>query len=83
MKSPDVFSERTVDSARRGVAEPVRRGVLSARAIDTLRRAVSDGFANVSLLKTESDLDALRKDPAFKIFLSDLVFADTPFANAE
>ncbi len=66
-----------------GVAEPVRRGALSAQAIATLRRAVSDGFANVALLKTDSDLDALRKDPAFKSFLSDLVFPDAPFARAE
>ena len=78
-----MFSPSAVDSARRGVAEPVRRGTPSARAIDTLRRAVSDSFANVSLLKTDSDLDALRKYPAFKSFLSDLVFPDAPFARAE
>jgi serine/threonine protein kinase/tetratricopeptide (TPR) repeat protein len=42
------------------------------KAMDTLRRAFADGFYNVRLLRSDSDLDSLRNRQDFKTLMAEL-----------
>src|SRR5262249_37425488 len=48
---------------------PDRRDDLVRRAMDALRRAWAVGSANLAIVKTDHDLDALRDRPDFREFL--------------
>jgi hypothetical protein len=52
------------------VSEPDRREALAGQAIETLRTAISAGYANISNLKHDSDLDALRSRADFQALLT-------------
>jgi serine/threonine-protein kinase len=58
-----------------------RRDELERRAVDALRRAWVDGYANLVIVKADHDLDALRDRPAFREFLLDMTFPANPFAG--
>jgi serine/threonine-protein kinase len=51
------------------VSEPDRRDALAVQAIEALRQAVSNGYANISGLKGDPDLDALRSRADFQALL--------------
>jgi serine/threonine-protein kinase len=53
-------------------AEKERRDQFAAQAVQALRRAVQAGYKDLQHLKTDSDLDALRKSPDFQKFFADL-----------
>jgi len=48
--------------------------------MEVLRRCVADGYRNLALLRSDTDLDALRLRPEFQAVLMDLAFLDRPFA---
>ena len=50
------------------------------RAMEVLRRSVADGYRNLALMRSDTDLDALRPRPEFQALLMDLAFPDRPFA---
>jgi eukaryotic-like serine/threonine-protein kinase len=51
------------------------------RALLVLNRAVADGFRDMRLLRTDTDLDPLRARPDFKQLLMNLEFPANPFAR--
>ncbi len=65
------------------VADPAHREGLTVRSLEALHRAVANGFSNAELIRTDTDLDALRGNPAFKAMLLDLLFPDAPFTRAD
>jgi serine/threonine-protein kinase len=64
-----------------GPAGADRRRRDADRAISTLRRAIELGWAGVSDMKTETDLDPLRGRADFQAILMDLSFPADPFAR--
>ena len=52
------------------VAEPARREALARQTVETLRRALATGYANVGSLRADPDLDALRQRPDFRALLA-------------
>jgi serine/threonine-protein kinase len=56
------------------------------RAMDWLRQAVAAGYRRLMILRTDTDLDALRSRPDFRLLIAemmDLEFPDDPFARAD
>jgi tetratricopeptide (TPR) repeat protein len=53
----------------------------SERAMQSLRRAVAAGYRNMSVLRGDHDIDALRSRDDFKLLMMDLEFPDEPFAR--
>ncbi len=51
----------------------------SHRAMEWLRRAVAAGYRNLTILRTDTDLDPLRSRPDFQLLMMDLEFPDDPF----
>jgi tetratricopeptide (TPR) repeat protein len=71
-----------------GIAGAAGSGVPAAegaaeleRAMSVLRRAVTAGCRNVSWMKRDPDLDALRARPDFQAMMADLAFPDQSFSN--
>ena len=52
------------------VAEPGRREALALQTVETLRRTLAAGYANVASLRADPDLDALRHRPDFQALLA-------------
>jgi serine/threonine-protein kinase len=64
-----------------GKAAADRQRQEADRAVDTIRRAIKMGFANVGILKNDPDFDSLRRTrPDFRALLTDLDFPADPFA---
>ena len=53
------------------------------RAMALLRQAVTLGYRNPDLYRTESALDPLRNRPDFRILVMDLAFPAEPFARGD
>jgi hypothetical protein len=54
---------------------------LGDQAIEQLRTAIRDGYANVHALRNDPALDPLRDRPDFQALLLDLAFPVDPFAR--
>jgi len=50
------------------------------QAMEALRRAVARGYRNLSNMRSDTDLEALRPRPEFQALLMDMAFPDWPFA---
>jgi serine/threonine-protein kinase len=51
------------------------------RAMEWLRQAVGAGYRKLTIMRTDTDLDALRSRPDFQLLLLELVFPTNPFAQ--
>jgi serine/threonine-protein kinase len=65
------------------VSVPADREALARRALEALRQARADGYANLANLQIDHDLDALRDRPDFRDFLLDMGFPADPFAGRD
>ena len=50
-------------------------------AMDSLRRAVAAGYRDLAGMKVDTDLDALRDRPDFRLLMLDLAMPADPFAD--
>jgi tetratricopeptide (TPR) repeat protein len=57
------------------------QAALADRGMSALRRAVEGGFADLSQLERDADLDPLRSRDDFRALLLDLAFPNDPFAR--
>lgn len=62
-------------------ASPERREDLVRRGVEAFQQARAAGYANVTSIKTDADLDPLRSRPEFRDLLLDAVFPADPFAR--
>jgi hypothetical protein len=58
-----------------------RREAIAVQAIETLRRAFSDGYTNAENLRIDPELDPLRDRNDFRDLRLDLAFPAEPFAR--
>jgi serine/threonine-protein kinase len=52
------------------------------RAMESLRQAVAAGYRNLTVMRTDSDLDPLRSRDDFQALMMDLAMPEDPFAAA-
>ena len=71
----------TVADPAEGRSAPDRQRRDVDRAIAVLRRAIEKGFANLDMLRTNSDLDPLRTRSDFQALLMDMAFPADAFAR--
>jgi tetratricopeptide (TPR) repeat protein len=62
-------------------APPDRRDDIGRGAMDALRRAWAEGYANLAIVTKDDDLNALRDRPDFQDFLLDIAFPTYPFTQ--
>jgi tetratricopeptide (TPR) repeat protein len=89
----DLYNLACAHSQLAGLAAEPGSGMTAAegqaeanRAIDCLRQAVAAGYRRLILLRTDTDLDALRSRPDFQLLfaeLMDLEFPDDPIARSD
>ncbi len=64
------------------VSPPDRRAAIAMKAMEALQQCVAAGYANVTNVRGDPDLSALRNRTDFQNFLLDLVFPVDPFARS-
>jgi serine/threonine-protein kinase len=65
------------------VSLPADREALARRALEALRQARADGYANIANIQIDHDLDPLRDRRDFRGFLLDMAFPADPFAGRD
>jgi eukaryotic-like serine/threonine-protein kinase len=63
------------------VVSPGRREAIATQAMNALEQCVAAGYANVAIIRSDPDLDALRRRADCQNFLLDLGFPRNPFAR--
>ena len=64
-------SQGIPDTLKLSKGDQLRRQVYSDRAVDVLRRAISSGFLNPEMLRTDMDIDSIRDRPDFEALIKD------------
>jgi tetratricopeptide (TPR) repeat protein len=72
----------TVRDPAAGAAAAERQRQDAARAVATIRRAITMGLSDTNVWKNDPDFDSLRARDDFKLLMMDLVMPAAPFAAA-
>ena len=71
-------SVAAVDSSKLSKADQLRRQRYGDRAIEVLREACVEGFPNLDVLRSDTDLDAIRDRPDFQTLMDEVEKKSSP-----